>query len=297
MAISVKLMQRPEPESTSYLRAALSGMALTFRHMINPVKVTQQYPEEQTDLHPRWRGTHVMETHADGRPKCVACGLCPTVCPANCIRLVGGEDDQGTALASVELFVPGAATFSEITGHTVARKRAESAWLPGVGLLIVGGLDAAGNPVTEAPAELFLEAGAAARANYQTTLATRCYRRAIALLDKNDLRLLDAHEAMEAICRNRGRWRERRKHLTRLRQLAKQSKKPIWVATALSATARFEFESGHLAKALNSAQRAEQLASERGIPREVALQGLVEVVVKGRAGEVPVQFAPRSPPT
>ena len=26
----------------------------------------------------------------------VACGLCPTVCPANCIRLVGGEDDQGT---------------------------------------------------------------------------------------------------------------------------------------------------------------------------------------------------------
>ena len=36
-----------------------------------------------------------MEQHADGRPKCVACGLCPTVCPANCIRLVGGEDDQG----------------------------------------------------------------------------------------------------------------------------------------------------------------------------------------------------------
>jgi tetratricopeptide (TPR) repeat protein len=111
-------------------------------------------------------------------------------------------------------------------------------------------------------AELFLEAGAAARANYQTSLATRCYRRAIALLDADDLRLLDAHEAMEAICRNRGRWRERRKHLTRLRQLAKQSRKPLWVATALSATARFEFESGHLAKALNSAQRAEQLATQ-----------------------------------
>ena len=36
-----------------------------------------------------------METHADGRPKCVACGLCPTICPSNCIRLVPGEDDQG----------------------------------------------------------------------------------------------------------------------------------------------------------------------------------------------------------
>jgi NADH-quinone oxidoreductase subunit I len=25
----------------------------------------------------------------------VACGLCPTVCPANCIKLVPGEDEQG----------------------------------------------------------------------------------------------------------------------------------------------------------------------------------------------------------
>ena len=73
MAISVKVMHRPAPESTSYLRAALSGMALTFKHMVNPAAVTQQYPEEQTDLSPRWRGTHRMEVHADGRPKCVAC--------------------------------------------------------------------------------------------------------------------------------------------------------------------------------------------------------------------------------
>ncbi len=77
------------------MRAAFKGMALTLRHMLNPKKVTHQYHEEQTELSPRWRGTHVMEVHADGRPKCVACGLCPTVCPANCIRLVGGEDDQG----------------------------------------------------------------------------------------------------------------------------------------------------------------------------------------------------------
>ena len=95
MAISVKVMNRPEPEDTSYLRAALSGKALTFRHMVSPTTVTQQYPEEQTDLSPRWRGTHRMEVHADGRPKCVACGLCPTVCPAHCIRHGGGEADRG----------------------------------------------------------------------------------------------------------------------------------------------------------------------------------------------------------
>jgi NADH-quinone oxidoreductase subunit I len=94
MAANVVVMKRPEREA-SYVRATLKGMALTFRHMVNPRKVTIQYPEERRELSPRWRGTHVMETHADGRAKCVACGLCPTICPANCIRLIPGEDDQG----------------------------------------------------------------------------------------------------------------------------------------------------------------------------------------------------------
>jgi len=39
-------------------------------------------------------------------------------------------------------------------------------------------------------------------------------------------------------------------------------------------------------------KRADQLAAERGIPREEALRGLLEVLVKGRAGEVPARFAP-----
>lgn len=40
-------------------------------------------------------------------------------------------------------------------------------------------------------------------------------------------------------------------------------------------------------------KRADQLARERGIPREVAMKGLLDVVVKGRAGDVPPAFAPR----
>jgi hypothetical protein len=39
-------------------------------------------------------------------------------------------------------------------------------------------------------------------------------------------------------------------------------------------------------------KRADQLALERGVTREVAMQGLLDVVVKGRAGDVPPQFAP-----
>jgi hypothetical protein len=71
------------------------------------------------------------------------------------VVIVGGEDDGGNALATVDLFTPGAATFSPITDHAGARKNAQSAWLPGVGLLIVGGRDAAGARIAEA--EVFLE--------------------------------------------------------------------------------------------------------------------------------------------
>lgn len=39
-------------------------------------------------------------------------------------------------------------------------------------------------------------------------------------------------------------------------------------------------------------KRADQLAAERGIAREAALRDLLEVVVKGRAGEVPARFSP-----
>lgn len=42
-------------------------------------------------------------------------------------------------------------------------------------------------------------------------------------------------------------------------------------------------------------KRADQIALERGIAREVAMKGLLEVVVKGRAGEVPAQFVPPKP--
>ena len=94
MAITVKLLRRPTAE-TSYVRAALSGLALTFSHIFRK-KVTMQYPEEKSSpdwtISGRWRGTHRMLTDEQGRAKCVACGLCPQICPANCIKLVPGED-------------------------------------------------------------------------------------------------------------------------------------------------------------------------------------------------------------
>jgi hypothetical protein len=71
------------------------------------------------------------------------------------VLIVGGHDDQGNALASAALFVPGAARFETIPDHAGARKLAASAWLPDVGLLIVGGLDGDDHPIAEA--EVFLD--------------------------------------------------------------------------------------------------------------------------------------------
>lgn len=43
-------------------------------------------------------------------------------------------------------------------------------------------------------------------------------------------------------------------------------------------------------------KRATQHAAERGITREAALARLLDFVVKGRAGEVPAEFAPPRAP-
>jgi NADH-quinone oxidoreductase subunit I len=94
MAIGVKILDRPVPK-VSYIRATLKGLASTFGHLADPHKVTVQYPEEKYPISSRWRGTHRMLTTETGKAKCVACGLCPTVCPANCIKLVPGEDEEG----------------------------------------------------------------------------------------------------------------------------------------------------------------------------------------------------------
>jgi len=124
---------------------------------------------------------------------------------------------------------------------------------------------ARGNSRKEA-ARFYLEAADAARANYQTQLAKRCYRRVIALVSEGDVRLLEAHEALESICRNQGRWRERRAHLGKLRALARQTKSASWVAITLLRTAQFELDAGQLSKALSSVKRGELIATQANSP-------------------------------
>lgn len=130
-------------------------------------------------------------------------------------------------------------------------------------------------------AELYLEAAGVARGSYQMALATRCYRKVVAILSQDDSRLLEAHEALEAIARNEGQWKERRHHLNKLREMSASSNRGYWVATALLRSARFELDGGHLARAARLAHLSEKAALEAD-SEVVALQarGLLAEVLR-----------------
>lgn len=55
------------------------------------VAILAQYPEERVDYADAFRGMPVLVQLDDGRPRCVACGLCEFACPSDCITIVPGE--------------------------------------------------------------------------------------------------------------------------------------------------------------------------------------------------------------
>jgi NADH-quinone oxidoreductase subunit I len=90
-----------------YLLEVLGGLALTgarffsnmWQHILHVVfrvksargAVTIQYPEERRPYALRLRSLHRLVRREDGSPRCVACMMCETVCPAHCIYIVATE--------------------------------------------------------------------------------------------------------------------------------------------------------------------------------------------------------------
>lgn len=71
------------------------GFAVTLRRLFlslvqgdNP---TIGYPEVLRPYSDRFRGTHILTVRDDGSLKCVACYMCATICPAECIYIEAGE--------------------------------------------------------------------------------------------------------------------------------------------------------------------------------------------------------------
>ena len=91
----------------AYLPEILRGLAITstvfLRNMGRWVTgrkgaLTTYYPEEtRADYAPLNRGKHVLTQRPDGKPQCIACNMCATVCPAKVIEIEAGFDPEDVA--------------------------------------------------------------------------------------------------------------------------------------------------------------------------------------------------------
>lgn len=107
--IKTKIIEQPELNfwERIYFPEIFRGLAVTsqhffknlFLHMLHAVglfrrvlaAVTIQYPEQKWLFPLRARTRHRLTKREDGSPRCVACMMCETVCPARCIFIVAEE--------------------------------------------------------------------------------------------------------------------------------------------------------------------------------------------------------------
>ena len=109
----------------AYLPELLKGLALTTRHFLrnllfrrdHNVEVvdrdaistvsTVEYPDEKVNYPEGYRGLHRLVPREDGKPRCVACYMCATICPAQCIYIEAGEyggDDPAAESRVIEKY-------------------------------------------------------------------------------------------------------------------------------------------------------------------------------------------------
>jgi len=72
-----------------YLPSIFRGMWITLKKIFVK-KFTQSYPEERHVPRKGYRGEHRLKKDEQGRMNCVACLMCQTACPAECISITAG---------------------------------------------------------------------------------------------------------------------------------------------------------------------------------------------------------------
>jgi NADH-quinone oxidoreductase subunit I len=108
VAVTVTTVRRPERtfRTQIYLFEVWKGLGVTTRHLLVNLyrharhalglggpkgAVTIQYPEDPAVLGKRARTRHRLLKRDDGAPRCTACLLCETICPAKCIRITAED--------------------------------------------------------------------------------------------------------------------------------------------------------------------------------------------------------------
>lgn len=117
------------PLASTFLPEVARGLGVTLKHFAqnSPLKPlakalggkdmsrTISYPEQRREdvpvedggqHKPNYRGVHRLNRDEEGRVRCVACFMCATACPANCIHIEGAEapwDDREKYPATFEI--------------------------------------------------------------------------------------------------------------------------------------------------------------------------------------------------
>jgi NADH-quinone oxidoreductase subunit I len=93
-----KVVPRPRLSfwEKTYFTEIFKGLGITFGHAVKTATrpetlPTLDYPEVQPDIPRDYRARHRLMKRADGAPRCVACYMCSTACPARCINIVAEE--------------------------------------------------------------------------------------------------------------------------------------------------------------------------------------------------------------
>jgi NADH-quinone oxidoreductase subunit I len=102
----IQIRARPLSRTEAlYVPEVVKGFGTTMRHFFTSfgqgrTSRALQYPEERREDMPlekgganigNFRAVHRLNRDEQGRVRCVACMMCPTLCPANCIHIVAEE--------------------------------------------------------------------------------------------------------------------------------------------------------------------------------------------------------------
>lgn len=110
-AVKVKTIKREKLNfwERTYLLPIFQGMGITLRHLLTNLfradqMQTVSYPDQKKTMPKGYRGKHRLTQRDDGSVKCVACMMCVTACPADCIHIEAAEHDNPAVEKFPEIF-------------------------------------------------------------------------------------------------------------------------------------------------------------------------------------------------